>query len=436
MRHKLKVSLGLLALAGGLFFGVKASASSLPIYDVSEWQGYMSATQAKRLKTEVGGLIIRVGYGSSYKDKYADHNIAMATKYKIPYAIYQFNQYLNASDAKAEAKTAYARAPHALFYVNDAEQYTTTSGSFASATKAWGAQMQKMTKKPVYLYTYRPFYNSYIRTKANYDGFWLAAYTSVRPTPYDYQLWQYTDRHYSSALGKSLDASKQVSGNWFKGATVSKSAYPYGGYKTGDKVRVHAGAKFYDTTGTIDSSLVGKDLTIKQTKTIKAGKSNQAVLLYNGSTVIGWFKAEDVVSYFNWSPAWIYAKRSLVAHKEASQVGTKAGVVKTYKAKSKLHVKALKGSRFQLTNGAWVSASKAYVNNLYYTNATTHVKRVKSVGGTYTYSDLAFKHRKTGFSHGTQFDVASVVPYGQVYRLKLANGRYISANKLINSFVK
>ncbi|WP_054645448.1 hypothetical protein [Secundilactobacillus oryzae] len=73
-----------LAFVAGLFIYTNASAAKLPIYDLSEWQGNITATQAKRLKTEVGGVILRTGYGANYKDRVVDHNIAMVEKYNIP----------------------------------------------------------------------------------------------------------------------------------------------------------------------------------------------------------------------------------------------------------------------------------------------------------------------------------------------------------------
>jgi len=40
------------------------------------------------------------------------------------------------------------------------------------------------------------------------------------------------------------------------------------------------------------------------------------------------------------------------------------------------------------------------------------------------------------FPAGTEFSVKEVVKYGEVTRIKLENGMFISANKLINSFVE
>lgn len=266
----------------------QAHASTLPVLDLSEWQGNITATEAKQLKTETGGVILRVQYGSSYADKTFVHNVKLLKAAGVEYGVYSFSQYTSASDAKTEAKSLYTRAKGyaPAFYVNDAEVNTITSGSYSTATKAWATEMQSLTSKPVYLYSYRSFYTSYVNSLSGYDGFWLAAYTSVTPTPKDYQLWQYSDTYYSTALAQSVDASKQVSGSWFD-TTVSASSYPYGGRFVGETVQVRTAATFYGGTSKIDTSLMNTNLTVKQTKTIKSGKSRQAVLLYNGSTVVG-----------------------------------------------------------------------------------------------------------------------------------------------------
>lgn len=351
MKKQLKqILLSSLALVAGLLIYTKVNAAKLPIYDMSEWQGNITATQAKKLKTEVGGVILRTGYGSAKKDNVIDHNIAMVEKYNIPYGVYQFGQYTSTSDARSEAKSTYNRAKRALFYVNDAEMHTTSS--FSTATQAWGKTMQSLTSKSVYLYSYRSFYNSYIGTKKNYDGFWLAAYTSVTPTPKDYQLWQYSSTHYSSALAKSLDASKQISGNWFgKSASVSTSTYPYGGRFNGETAQVRKAATFYGSNAKLVASLQNKNLVIKQTKTIKSGKSRQAVLLYNGSTVIGWFRAQDVQPYYHAS----YVKKLKVTNK--------TGIYTYLNGKRAVHYKkgqTLAVGSFKLVNGMYKAVHKGH----------------------------------------------------------------------------
>jgi GH25 family lysozyme M1 (1,4-beta-N-acetylmuramidase) len=278
-------------------------ADSRPVYDVSEWQGSIIPASAKKLKSEAKGVILRVQYGSAYKDKVFAHNAQVLANAGVQYAVYSFSQYLNATDAKGEAKSLYERAPKALFYINDAEQYTTTSGRYSTAVKSWGSEMQSLTSKPVVLYSYRSFYNSYIRTKANYDGFWLASYQTATPSPQDYGLWQYTDRHYSQALGESIDASKTIGtafNNYFAGSTTdNNSKYVDGGHMVGERVRVDSNAKFYPSNKTIDSATASKLLTVKQVQAVHIGTSNQIALLYNGDQVVGWIPAQYLTGYYH-----------------------------------------------------------------------------------------------------------------------------------------
>lgn len=151
------------------------------------------------------------------------------------------------------------------------------------------------------------------------------------------------------------------------------------------------------------------------------------------STVAKPVKAE----YFDWMPAWLYTEQKVKAYKNLDDVGSGKNVAKTYDKHAKLEVRRLQGHRFQLTNGTWITANKAYVNNLYYTTGGG-TKRVKSVGGTGRYSDVSLKRKYLvdKYPKGTEFDVKKVVKYGDTTRLLLANGLYISGNKLINSFVK
>lgn len=290
---KSKMVLTGVAAIAALSFGVSAHAATdtRPVYDLSEWQGNITAAQAKALKAEVQGVILRVQYGSNYRDKTFEHNSKVLTAAGVKYGVYSYSRYINVADAKVEANDLYKRAPKASFYVNDAEENTITSGSYAAAAKAWGKPMQKLTSKKVAIYSYRWFYSGHINSKKNYDDLWLAAYQSSMPVPKDYNWWQNSSTHYSIALGKSVDASKIISDNPFKTAT---SKFTIGGFSSGDKVKIKAGAKFYDTKQAVDSSLTKVNLTVDQTKPIYTGKSKQVLIVKNGSKIIGQVRAQDV----------------------------------------------------------------------------------------------------------------------------------------------
>ena len=279
-------------------------ASTLPVLDLSEWQGTITANQAKLLKGEVKGVILRVQYGSNYADKTFVHNVKVLKTAGVKYGVYSFSQYVSASDAKQEAKDFYnrAKAYAPQFYVNDAETNTVTSGTYVAATKAWATEMQSLTGKKVYLYSYRSFYTTNIKTKSGYDGFWLAAYQSSTPSGADYQLWQYSDSLYNTALKQSTDASKFIgTNNWF-GDTIDKSKYPNGGHVLGEVVRVKVGTKFYGTKTKIATALTNIDLRVRAIKTIYTGTSSQVLTIYNGKTVIGQIRAQDVRTAYYSNP--------------------------------------------------------------------------------------------------------------------------------------
>lgn len=275
-----------------------------PVVDISEWQGTVSLAQAKALKSETSFVIVRVQYGSNYKDVQYKNTISNLEKAGTPYGVYSYSRYINASDAKQEAKDLYARAPHAKFYVNDAEELTTTSGYYSSAVTSWGSQMQQLTNKPVVLYSGSYFYNNYIGTMKNYDAFWEANYGARYLNP-ETGMWQYTDSGYSSALKISVDTSKVITSkhpvSWWIGSSAADkqqvNKYSIGGYKVGDKVKINSNVAKWDdgaTTTPIDKSVLSKTYTVSQIKTVTKSRSNQLVLLSYANKPIGWVLAEHI----------------------------------------------------------------------------------------------------------------------------------------------
>ncbi|MBW1606357.1 GH25 family lysozyme [Lactobacillus sp. Sy-1] len=227
-------------VAAGLFFTVNptqlipptAKAASIsqsvinnPIPDLSEWQGALTDSQVKKLKATVPFVILRVQYGSSYRDKYFDQNAALCRKYGLKYGVYSYSLYTNAATARTEAKNLYNRGVGASFYVNDYEQQTVTSGSTETATNAWYQQMRQLApNRRILFYSYLSFAQTYAPTSMlKYDGYWLANYTSVKPTG-TYALWQFTDSWYSSALNQKIDASQKnlKTNSWFLSSRAIK----------------------------------------------------------------------------------------------------------------------------------------------------------------------------------------------------------------------
>ena len=227
-----------------------ANKRSNSVLDLSEWQGTFSASQVQKLKSEVPFVILRVQYGSGYSDWAFQHNAALLKKYDVPFGVYSFSQYSNASDARQEARDFYNRSKsyNPKFYVNDYEDQTVTSGSTNTATKAWYTELRNLVgnQKKILFYSYQSFLDSYASTAvSSYDGYWLAAYQSYEPSR-EHVLWQYTDSYPSSSLNQNVDASiySSKSKNWFLNGSGTSTTVSYAAKSM--KVRVTGSHNFYN----------------------------------------------------------------------------------------------------------------------------------------------------------------------------------------------
>lgn len=423
----------------------KAQASTIgKVFDTSEWQGSWTDAQVKSLSKEVSFLIMRVQYGSAYKDKTFNHNLQLVNKYHIPYGVYSFSMYTSASDARSEARYLHARAPKALFYANDAEQHTTSS--YSTATTAWGSEMQSLTSRPVILYSYRYFYNQYIGTRKNYDAFWLASYQTYLPTPQNYALWQFSDKDYSHSLGLSLDSNKVITSQhplsfWIgkTRANKDKTTYIAGGYKKGETVVLNKNAyKFFNPSVKIASSAKGHKYTISNTQSVKSSGSKQAVLLKKDGKIIGWALAQDVHypnKYIKSMPKGntIQAITKINQYKDI-EFNKKAG--KSYAKNKILHVKGIATSkggatRFLLDNGNYVTGNQANVRQTSpYIIHLSSSSRMVALTGIKGYKDKNLTKPVKGKGHhkGTVFSAKGIVTRDSShYSVLMSNGYYATA---------
>ena len=193
---------------------VDAQNTTPNAYDISQWQGNVSNSQASQLKNEVNFVVLKAENGGLTTDPSFNNNAQTLQNNQVPYGVYDYSLYANQDQARAEADDLYDRAPQAKFYVNDAEQ-NNAGGNFNASTQAWANEMRQNTRKPVVLYSGLYFMNHNISsaTRNDYNALWLADY-GVEPNPnYHYDLWQYTDSHYSQALNQKVDASVFPNGN-------------------------------------------------------------------------------------------------------------------------------------------------------------------------------------------------------------------------------
>ncbi|EHO50579.1 GH25 family lysozyme [Lentilactobacillus kisonensis] len=229
-KSKLKIiilSVFTLIFSFSLLGGIKASASSTIIPDISEWQGKLSDSQVADLKGQVPFIINRRQYGANYVDKYATSNTNLYVKYGIPFGEYDYATFTSAASAKQEAKLFYQRSnKNAKFYVLDYEENNVKSGSTNAAVKAWYNEMRSLTNEKLIFYSYQSFATTYANTaKKSFDAQWIANY-SAKPT-IQTDLWQYSNKKYIPALKESVDASTILNSSkpvtWWVGGTEAKA---------------------------------------------------------------------------------------------------------------------------------------------------------------------------------------------------------------------
>jgi LysM repeat protein/GH25 family lysozyme M1 (1,4-beta-N-acetylmuramidase) len=304
-----KLLTGVGAAAAALFLCAQlASADTLPVYDMSEWQGQKTEQQFKNVKSEVSGLIIRQQYGSNYIDKYASYNTSMADKVDVPYGQYAYARFVSADDARQEAKDFYNRSDkNTKFYVLDFEENTVKYGTTQEAVQAWLDEMKSLTNKHVVFYSYRNFADFYVGQSLinKFDGYWLAAYQGAWPNPRNYDMWQNKDNQSSVAFATSLDSSlvdtNRKSISWWFGSEAKTQNNKLNndsrkqGFDVGQTVTLkQSPTKWYQPRVGIASYAKGQTYTIHDTQDLVLSKSNQAVLLYKGNVPMGWALAQDI----------------------------------------------------------------------------------------------------------------------------------------------
>lgn len=140
-------------------------------------------------------------------------------------------------------------------------------------------------------------------------------------------------------------------------------------------------------------------------------------------------------SYFKSNPGRIYAKTRINRYKDKAFKHQVDSLPKHTVIDVKSVVSYGKITRFKLANGYHITSNRANVNSLYY-KAGGATKRVKSLHGTNRYKDVGLNHKVDHWKAGTTFDVKKIVQHGTSTRIQLANGYYISGNRLINGFIK
>jgi len=414
----------------GLLVGSQLAASAA-VPDISEWQGQLTSTQVKSLKSQVSFVINRVQYGSFYEDLYHASNEALYAKYGVLFGSYDYATFTSNSAAIAEAKTFYARTSKATrFYVLDFEVTNGMSASTANAAvKAWYTEMRALTSKKLIFYSYQSFATTYapIARKA-FDAQWIANYSS-RPT-IPYSLWQYSSSYYLSALNESVDNNVYTSDSvtdyrplsWWLGTTTT---YAYSSYTKGQHVYLNQGAsKYYDRT-TVPQAAKQKYYKITAVKTATTSRSKQLVYL---AGLNKWVLAQDVTGY------WIGQHGKYTLRQNANLY---SNIDLTHKTGKTLHKgqtvagKLVKRENFYRLkfSGGYVTAKVAFSDHAYYESLPSS-RRVTAKIPMYSYKQSTFnaKTRKAKAKAGQTFTVTAIhqrADGSRYYRTK--DGGYISA---------
>ena len=397
-----------------LFLGsiVTVSANDIKnpkIADVSEWQGNINWSLAK---DDLNMAIIRAQYGTNYKDKYLDRNQKEATKHDVPFGTYAYAQYINANDAKTEARALYNRtSKSAKFYVIDVEEFTVTSGTMRAATNTFVKELRSLTNKKIGLYVGHHTYTQFNLDTTKFDFVWIPAYRSWKPD-YKHDMWQYTDGGQVKGIAGGVDLNKLSNTkkplSYYVGKTEANDQahqYTAGGFKVNQQVKLKSTATKYHTGQKIPASVKNKKYKVLETKVIAQSHSKQAVLL---SGINSWVLAQDVAkvtvatnnSYYNTNPKRVSLTKASTLRKINAQNGKdwdkSSNKVANFKKGTEFVIKSIKKSsagtpRLITQSGHLLTANKSYVKQV----LSIPSKQYHTVKSGDTVSAIATKYKTT-----------------------------------------
>ena len=169
--------------------------------DVSEWQGYVNWSQVKQ--SAIDFVILRIGCGTTYADKYFDYNMKSCNALGIPAGAYVYSYATTPQAALEEAKLAIRkvngyRISYPIVYDMESPKIQVLSKSKkADLAIAFCEEIKKAGYFPM-VYTNANWYNNEIDMEKLKDyEIWLAWYGDRLNAPdrtrYRYGIWQCTD---------------------------------------------------------------------------------------------------------------------------------------------------------------------------------------------------------------------------------------------------
>lgn len=161
--------------------------------DISKWNGNMSFSITK---TKCQYVIMRLGYGTQWKDPSCDTFYRDASAQDMPIGVYWFcniGQDANLT-AQSFAEEITTHSPQ-LDIVLDAEYTVLDPAGTLNWLKTCDAKLTSLTGKKAMIYTSAGFWNSKVARSSYWAGrmLWVANWTSRdNPTmPYDWSTWSH-----------------------------------------------------------------------------------------------------------------------------------------------------------------------------------------------------------------------------------------------------
>ena len=207
----------------------KTKTLTYMVADISQFQ---PTVDYAKLKNDVDGVIVRIGYrgygssGTLCKDEKFDTHMKGIVKNKIPYGFYFFSQAKNATEGKEEADYCYKlikdySPKYAVYF--DSEMSTEGSGngradkiSKSARTDAAVAFCKEIEKKgfTAGVYSSTSWYNDKLdMSKIKKYSIWVADYgvnngrANKKPSITPCNAWQFTSKYKTSAVYTGIDMS-------------------------------------------------------------------------------------------------------------------------------------------------------------------------------------------------------------------------------------
>lgn len=181
------------------------------IIDISSYQGTI---EWEKVKNEIDGVIVRVGFGYKTEDSKLKYNIEELNRLKIPYGIYLYSYAENKMEALEEAKFTnklidkYKINPTLGIYYDIEEFYIKgkkVNISKETYQKIIETYINYLSEYQVNVYTYAKMYKYKFNEETKKYITWIAQYNYYFTYKNQYKMWQYTDSGIVNGIKGKVD---------------------------------------------------------------------------------------------------------------------------------------------------------------------------------------------------------------------------------------